>query len=173
MELRYLFKKTQSAQNGDTPKNEDQGPQTPQGLFHTCTKCGDTIFSEELKRNLFVCPQCGGYFRMYAGTRIDSILDDGSFEEWDSDIKELNPLGTPGYDDKLAKLRDKTSLDNILSFLKSRGAMLNDLQITRSTSGENHNACAIASIRLKRRSNSYELLRELRETEGILLADEL
>ena len=111
MELRYLFKKTQSAQSGDTPKNEDQGPQTPQGLFHKCTKCGDTIFSEELKRNLFVCPQCGNYFRMYAGTRIDNILDDGSFEEWDNDIAELNPLSTPGYEDKLERLREKTSLD--------------------------------------------------------------
>ena len=111
MELRYLFKKTKSVPGSENRKNEDQGPQTPQGLFHKCTKCGETIFSEELKRNLFVCPQCGGYFRMYAGTRIDSILDDGSFEEWDSDIKELNPLGTPGYEDKLERLREKTSLD--------------------------------------------------------------
>ena len=112
MELRYLFKKTQSAQgSSDTPKNEDQGPQTPQGLFHKCTKCGETIFSEELKRNLFVCPSCGNYFRMFAATRIDNILDDGSFEEWDNDIAELNPLGTPGYEDKLERLREKTSLD--------------------------------------------------------------
>ena len=112
MELRYLFKKTQSVQGGsDAPKNEDQGPQTPQGLFHKCTKCGDTIFSEELKRNLFVCPQCGNYFRMYASTRIDNVLDDGSFEEWDNDIAESNPLATPGYEDKLERLREKTSLD--------------------------------------------------------------
>lgn len=69
--------------------------------------------------------------------------------------------------------RDKTSLDNLLSFLKEKNATLNDLQITRATSGEHHNACAILSIRLKRRSNAYELLKELRETEGILLADEL
>ena len=112
MELRYLFKKTQSAQgSSDTHRTEDQGPQTPQGLFHKCTKCGETIFSEELKRNLFVCPSCGNYFRMFAATRIDNILDDGSFEEWDNDIAELNPLGTPGYEDKLERLREKTSLD--------------------------------------------------------------
>ena len=64
MELRYLFKKTQSASGGPDTSKEDQGPQTPQGLFHKCTKCGDTIFSEELKRNLFVCPNCGNYFRI-------------------------------------------------------------------------------------------------------------
>ena len=69
--------------------------------------------------------------------------------------------------------RDKTSLDNLLAFLKERNATLNDLQITRSSSADNHNACAIVSIRLKRRSNSYELLQDLRATEGILLADEL
>ena len=69
--------------------------------------------------------------------------------------------------------RDKTSLDNLLAFLKEHGVTLNDLQITRASSSENHNACAIVSIRLKRRSNAYELLQELRKTEGILLADEL
>ena len=115
MELRYLFKKTQSATAGpDRPKNEDQGPQTPQGLFHKCAKCGETVFSEELRRNLFVCPRCGNYFRMFARTRVERVIDGGSFEEWNSCIKESNPLGTPGYEDKLAKNRDKTSLDEAI-----------------------------------------------------------
>ena len=98
MELRYLFKKTQSASGSESPRNEDHGPQTPQGLFHKCAKCGDTIFSEELKRNLFVCPQCGNYFRMFAATRIDSVLDDGSFEYYisepirDNDGKGIGPF---------------------------------------------------------------------------------
>lgn len=115
MELRYLFKKTQSAAGStDRPKNEDQGPQTPQGLFHKCVKCGETVFSEELRRHLFVCPRCGNYFRMFARTRVEQVIDGESFEEWDSNLKESNPLGTPGYEDKLAKNREKTLLDEAI-----------------------------------------------------------
>lgn len=109
MELRYLFKKTQTT--SDEPVSEEQIPSAPQGLFHKCSRCGETIFSEELRKDLFVCPSCGNYFRMYASTRIAMMADEGTFEEWDTDIKETNPLGTPGYEDKLAKLRDKTGLD--------------------------------------------------------------
>ena len=68
MELRYLFKKTQTT--SAEPASEEQIPSAPQGLFHKCAGCGETIFSEELRKNLFVCPSCGNYFRMYASTRI-------------------------------------------------------------------------------------------------------
>ena len=113
MELRYLFKKTQTNDQPET--SEEQIPSAPQGLFHKCARCGETIFSEELRKDLFVCPSCGNYFRMYASTRIAMMADEGTFEEWDTDIKETNPLGTPGYEDKLAKLRDKTGLDEAVA----------------------------------------------------------
>ena len=80
MELRYLFKKTQTTQDPET-NNEEQIPSAPQGLFHKCARCGETIFSEELRKDLFVCPSCGNYFRMYASTRIAMMADEGTFEE--------------------------------------------------------------------------------------------
>ena len=101
MELRYLFKKTQTGNNETEKKEEQVAPQTPQGLFHKCDKCGQTIFAEELRKYLFVCPTCGNYFRMFASTRIGNIIDKGTFEEWDTDIGETNPLKTPGYEDKI------------------------------------------------------------------------
>ena len=111
MELRYLFKKTQTGNNETEKKEEQSAPQTPQGLFHKCDKCGQTIFAEELRKDLFVCPSCGNYFRMFASTRIGNIIDKGTFEEWDTDIGETNPLKTPGYEDKIKRLQEKTELD--------------------------------------------------------------
>ena len=111
MELRYLFKKTQTGNNETEKKEEQAAPQTPQGLFHKCDKCGQTIFAEELRKDLFVCPTCGNYFRMFASTRIGNIIDKGTFEEWDTDIGETNPLKTPGYEDKIKRLQEKTELD--------------------------------------------------------------
>ena len=119
MELRYLFKKTQTAED-NKPSEQQEGPAAPQGLFHKCTKCQETIFSEELRKNSFVCPTCGNFFRMYASTRIEETLDEGSFEEWDADLLETNPLGTPGYEDKLRKLNDKTGLNEAIITGKGR-----------------------------------------------------
>ena len=115
MELRYLFKKTQTTPEDESVKPvEAEGPSTPQGLFHKCSKCQETIFSEELRKNSFVCPTCGNYFRMYASTRIEETIDEGTFEEWDTDLLETNPLETPGYEDKLRKLSDKTGLNEAI-----------------------------------------------------------
>ena len=111
MELRYLFKKTQADNNEIESVKEKELPKTPQGLFHKCDKCGQTIFAEELRQELFVCPTCGNYFRMFASTRISDIIDRGTFEEWDIDIGETNPLKTPGYEDKIKRLQEKTELD--------------------------------------------------------------
>ncbi len=114
MELRYFFKKTQTPedQNPDELQTQEQnGPSAPQGLFHKCGSCGETIFSEELRKNDFICPTCGAYFRMYAGTRIEDVADRDTFEEWDSVMPSANPLGTPGYEDKIRRLSEKTQLN--------------------------------------------------------------
>ena len=109
-----LFKKTQTPedQNPDELQTQEQnGPSAPQGLFHKCGSCGETIFSEELRKNDFICPTCGAYFRMYAGTRIEDVADRDTFEEWDSVMPSANPLGTPGYEDKIRRLSEKTQLN--------------------------------------------------------------
>ena len=34
-----------------------------------------------------MCPRCGGYFRMHAAyRRIEMLIDEGTFEEWDKEI---------------------------------------------------------------------------------------
>lgn len=69
--------------------------------------------------------------------------------------------------------RDREALSRMLDFLKARNVLLNDLQITRASTDASQASSAIVSIRLKRRSNAFEVLKELRETDGILLAEEL
>ena len=47
---------------------------------------------------------------MHARRRIEMITDEGSFEEWDSDLQGGNPLEYKGYEEKLKKLQEKTGL---------------------------------------------------------------
>lgn len=47
---------------------------------------------------------------MHARRRIEMVTDEGSFEEWDSDLQGGNPLEYKGYEEKLEKLQEKTGL---------------------------------------------------------------
>ncbi len=110
--MRRLFKKTPS---NSYIKIETKGtktqPEVPQGMWRKCNKCNAPIFSEDVKEGHYICPKCGGYFRIHARRRIEMLADEGSFEEWDEGLPVSNPLGLSGYPKKLSELREKTGLD--------------------------------------------------------------
>lgn len=102
-----MFKKTTK----DEKISQGRRPEVPEGLMRRCNKCGKTIFTDEVKRNQYICPKCNGYFRVHARTRIEMIVEEGSFEEWDTDLVTKNPLEYPGYESKLKNLQNSTKLD--------------------------------------------------------------
>jgi acetyl-CoA carboxylase carboxyl transferase subunit beta len=67
-------------------------PVAPDGLWVKCPKCGELVYSKEIQDNLNVCPKCGHHLRMRARDRINLIMDDGSFTEWDAEIRPEDPL---------------------------------------------------------------------------------
>lgn len=112
--LKEMFKKTtyitiESKEEMNRPLKH-QGPSIPEGLWTKCNYCGQMIYTEDLKQNYQVCPKCGEYFRMDAESRIHMLVDEYSFEEWDTDIEERNPLSFEGYEEKVKSLRSKTGL---------------------------------------------------------------
>lgn len=54
---------------------------------------------------------CQHHYSMTAFERIESLLDAGTFKEYDRDMISENPLGFPDYLTKLAKDREKTGLN--------------------------------------------------------------
>ena len=85
-------------------------PESPQGILKKCNACKGAIFTEDVKRNLYICPKCGNYFRVHAYRRMEFLLDEGSFEEWDQGLTAGNPLGFPGYEEKVRTLQERTGL---------------------------------------------------------------
>ena len=73
------------------------------------------VFAKELKKNLMVVPSSGYHFPLPAPDRIESLLDEGTFEEYDQDLKSSDPLdfkGVASYKDKLEQNRKKTKLED-------------------------------------------------------------
>lgn len=112
-----LFKKT-----SDTEQTEEKtsAPSVPQGLWMKCSKCGEMIYKEDVVGASYVCPKCGGYFRMKAKTRIKLVADKDSFQEWYTDFPLCNPLDYPEYEEKLAALKEKTHLDEAVCIGEAR-----------------------------------------------------
>ncbi len=105
--LKDLFKK-----NIQEPAGSESNPlpEVPEGLWKKCNHCKAPIYTEDVRAAGDICPKCGGYFRMHAWRRIRSVTDENTFEEWDSQMEDGNPLDFPGYRKKLDAQREKTGL---------------------------------------------------------------
>lgn len=88
MKLDNVFKKTRIAVGRKNYITFTRRPEVPEGLLRKCNKCGGAIIAEDVKKDHYICPKCGGYFRVHARRRIEMVTDEGSFEEWDSDLQE-------------------------------------------------------------------------------------
>ena len=86
-------------------------PEVPEGLMRKCNQCGKAIIAEEAENGYYICPKCGGYFHVPAWNRLEMILDEDSFEEWDSEMPLQNPMEYRGYPEKLASVKAKTGLN--------------------------------------------------------------
>ncbi|MGC4376112.1 acetyl-CoA carboxylase, carboxyltransferase subunit beta [Fictibacillus sp. Mic-4] len=83
----------------------------PEGLMSKCPECKHIMYTKELKKNLLVCQSCGYHYPMNSYERINSLLDEGSFIEYDKEMISDNPLNFPGYLEKLEGDRKKTQLN--------------------------------------------------------------
>ncbi|AEV20389.1 acetyl-CoA carboxylase, carboxyltransferase subunit beta [Geobacillus sp. G4] len=91
--------------------SEQARHEVPEGVMTKCPQCKKIMYTKELIKNLRVCLSCGYHHPMPARERIASLLDDGSFREYDADMISVNPLGFPGYIEKLEEDRRKSGLN--------------------------------------------------------------
>ena len=94
------FKKLFDRKNKDYVTIKVNTSNVPDGLLRKCKKCSSIVLAEDVKNNNYICPKCGGYFRVHAYRRIEMVVDKDSFEPM---FEGLNTR------------RDKTGLDEAVT----------------------------------------------------------
>jgi len=87
----------------------------PKGVWTKCPETGDMVFAKELKNNLMVVPASGYHFPLSAPERVESLVDEDTFVEYDEELKSTDPLdfkGLASYKDKLAQNVAKSGLSD-------------------------------------------------------------
>lgn len=85
----------------------------PEGLWLRCPGCGAVIFRSEAEKRLNTCPECEYHFNVTARQRIDQVLDEGTFEEWDGNLMPTDPLSfkdQKAYAERLVAEQKRTGL---------------------------------------------------------------
>lgn len=102
-----------------TPAERVDDSNVPDNLWVKCPSCRELIYQKELNDAFKVCPKCDFHMRLSAREWIN-ILDDGSFEEFDTDLIAGDPLEfvspKESYAEKVVETQKRTGLrDSVIS----------------------------------------------------------
>ena len=81
------------------------------GEMYTCKGCGSQMLLSDMKKALYVCPNCQKHDKISARRRVMSLADPGTFRKIKNNIPFRNPLDYPEYAEKIAGLKSRTGLD--------------------------------------------------------------
>ncbi|KAE9535375.1 acetyl-CoA carboxylase subunit beta [Ursidibacter arcticus] len=96
---------------GRTSSSSTSKSKIPEGVWTKCTSCEQVLYTEELKRNMQVCPKCEHHMRIDARTRLVTLLDENSAEELAADLEPQDILkfkDLKKYKDRLTAAQKQT-----------------------------------------------------------------
>ncbi len=86
----------------------------PNGLWVKCKECNEILYSKELERNAYVCFKCDYHFRIGSKEYEQLLLDEGSSQEFNSNLKSVDTLkfkDTKRYSDRIKEAVKKTGMN--------------------------------------------------------------
>jgi acetyl-CoA carboxylase carboxyl transferase subunit beta len=83
----------------------------PSGVWDKCPSCSEIILVSDLEENQLVCPACEFHHRLPEEQRIELLIDNETFFEWDHDLCSTDPLEFDdgrSYAERLSNMSTKT-----------------------------------------------------------------
>ncbi len=90
----------------------------PTDVFDKCPGCGEILYRERLAQNLNVCPTCGHHLRVSAEAYLSILLDRGTFEELDDELRAADPLefrDLKAYPERIANAEAKGKHEAVIT----------------------------------------------------------
>lgn len=73
-------------------KSEERKIKVPEGMWVKCQGCSETLLAKDIEANLNVCPKCGHHYRISARRRLELLLDNGTWQEFDAGMTSVDFL---------------------------------------------------------------------------------
>jgi acetyl-CoA carboxylase carboxyl transferase subunit beta len=92
--------------------------EAPDGLWTKCPQCKFTCTTQDLRENLFVCPQCNYHHRIGSSEYFEILYDDKQYTELFAEVRSVDYLGfndLKPYKKRLEEAYFKTGLHDSLS----------------------------------------------------------
>lgn len=106
MDIEELFKVVKARFTDDSHGSADRREgdvEIPQDLLFKCPRCSGVFYNDEFVNNKNVCPKCNYHARLTWQERLELTADEGSFKPFDENLRSLNPIGFPRYEEKVEK----------------------------------------------------------------------
>lgn len=87
----------------------------PDGVWVKCPGCQATVYRKAAERLDNVCPKCDYHFYVPAKQRLQQVLDEGTFQAWDDNLRPTDPLNFSDkkkYADRLKDEQKRTGLSD-------------------------------------------------------------
>jgi len=97
---------------------DQQLREMPDGLWTKCPECSTIIYRKELEENAYTCPTCDNHFRIGSSKYVDVIIDRGTWEETDRNVRSADPLefvDTRPYKARLKEAYSRTDLPDAVT----------------------------------------------------------
>jgi acetyl-CoA carboxylase carboxyl transferase subunit beta len=94
-----------------------------EGLWIKCESCRAIIWKKDLEANWQICPKCDHHFRLGSKRRLELLLDDAQWTEYDAGLASSDPLefvDTKPYRKRLKDAREKLGMADAILTVEGR-----------------------------------------------------
>jgi acetyl-CoA carboxylase carboxyl transferase subunit beta len=115
------FKREKKPIENPTPVEERRV--RTEGMWTKCSSCRAIIWKKDLEANWEVCPKCDHHFRLSSRRRLEMLLDDEVYTEFDADLASNDPLhftDTRPYAQRLKEAQHKLGMKDAILTAEGR-----------------------------------------------------